>query len=94
MPPLLSKEDIDNMDSGKESDDEPISMDMLGEICDRSQSHTNVNQIEARYKIPDCIQQRQLEWKRALKDTRNMGKVLHKVFKTVVKVILQDILLG
>ena len=31
------------------------------------------------------MKQRQPERKGALKATRNMGKVLHKVFKTVVK---------
>ena len=33
--------------------------------------------------------QRQLEWRGALKATRNMGKGLQKVFKTVVKEISQ-----
>ena len=37
----------------------------------------------------DCIRQRQSKWKVALKATRNMGKGLHKLFKTVVKEILQ-----
>ena len=43
MPPLLSKEVMDAMDSGNESDDDPISTEMLEDICDGSQSHTKVN---------------------------------------------------
>ena len=64
---------------------------MLEDICDSIQSHPNFNSREAHYKICDCIKQRQSEWKGALKATRNMVKRLHKVFKTVVKDIFQDI---
>ena len=60
-------------------------MEMLEDICDGSQTHLNVNRRKARYKIHDCIKQRQSEWKGALKATLNMGKGLHKKFKTVVK---------
>ena len=67
---------------------------MLEEICDGSQSHTNVNRRESRYKICDHIKQRKLEWKWALKATQNTGKGLHKVFKTVLKDISQDLPLG
>ena len=63
---------------------------MLEDICGGSQSHPNVNQREAHYKIRDPIRQRQSEWKGALKATQNMGKGLHKVFKNVVKDILQE----
>ena len=35
--------------------------------------------------------QRQSEWKGALKATQNMVKGLHKVFKTVVKEISQEL---
>ena len=44
MPPLLSEEDTDAMDSGNESDHDIISKDMLKCISDGSQSHLNVNQ--------------------------------------------------
>ena len=71
------------MDSGDESDAEPISTEMLEYVCDRSQSRMNVNRREAFYKVLDCIKQRQLEWKGALKATQNMDKGLHKMFKTV-----------
>ena len=60
-----------------------MSTEMLEDICDGSQSHTNVNRRESRYKIPDRIRQRQLEWKGYLRAMLNMGKVLHEVFKTV-----------
>ena len=43
MPPLLSKEDMDSMDYGYESDHDLISTEMLEDICDGSQTHTNVN---------------------------------------------------
>ena len=77
------------INSGDESDNDLISTEMLEDIRDGSQFHPNVNQREARYKIRDCIRQRQLELKVALKYTQNMGKSLHKVFKTVVKDIPQ-----
>ena len=79
------------IDSGDESDHNLISTEMLEDIRDGSQTHPNVNMREARYKIRDCIKQRQSEWKGALKSTRKMGKGLHKVFKTVVKEIPQKL---
>ena len=36
MPPLLSEEEMDAMDSDNESDDDPISMQMLEDIRDGS----------------------------------------------------------
>ena len=80
---------MDNINSGDESDHDLISTEMLEDIRDRSQTHTNVNIREACYKICDCIRQRQSEWKGALKATRSMGKGLNKVFSTVVKDISQ-----
>ena len=59
MPPVLSKEEIDAMDFGDESDDEPMSTNMLKDICGSSQSHPNVNRREARYKIRKRINNRQ-----------------------------------
>ena len=78
------------LDSGDESDDEPMYTDILEYFRNGIQSHPNVNRRDAHYKISDSINQRQLEWKEALKATQNMGKGSHKVFKTVVKYILQD----
>ena len=82
------------MDSGDDSDDDPMYTKMLEDIHDGSHPHTNVNKREVCYKIRDCINQRQLEWKGALKATRNMGKDLQKVFKTVLEEILKDLILG
>ena len=42
-------------------------------------------------KIRDRIKQNKSEWKGALKSTRNMGNVLHKVFSTTVKEIFQEL---
>ena len=73
------------MDSGNDLEYEPMSTDMLEDIRDGSQSHPSVNRKEALYKIIYSIKQRQLELKGALKATHNMGKGLHKLFKTFVK---------
>ena len=43
MPPLLSEEDLDAMDSGDDSDDEPMYTEMLEDISDKSKSHPNIN---------------------------------------------------
>ena len=64
---------------------------MLEDIRDRSQTHLNVNKREARYEIRDRIRRKELQWKVALKTTRNMGKGLHKVFSTIVKEISQEL---
>ena len=88
---MMSKQDMDAINYGDESNHDLISTEMLEDIRDGSQTHPNVNRIEARYKIRNCIRQRQLEWKGALKSTRRMGKVLHKVFSTVVKEISQEL---
>ena len=58
MSPLLSKEEMDAMDSGDESDNYLMSTEMLEDIRDGSQSHTNVNSREECYKILDSIKQR------------------------------------
>ena len=88
---MMSEQDMDAINSGDELDHDIISTEMLEDICDRSQTHPNVNRREARYKIRNHIRQIQLEWKGALESTRSMGKGLHKVFSTVVKEILQEL---
>ena len=55
IPPLMSKEDMYAMDYGDESDHDLISSKILEDIREKSQSHPNVNQIDARYKIRDRI---------------------------------------
>ena len=57
------------MDCGDDSDDEPISTEMLRDICGGSRSHLIVNSIEACYKIRDHNKQRQTEWKGTLLST-------------------------
>ena len=42
MPQLISKEEIDVMDSGDGSEDEYMFTEMLEDICDDSQSHISV----------------------------------------------------
>ena len=85
--PLISEEEIDVIDSGNESDDEPMSTEMLEDIIDGSKSHTSVNRREAHYKIHHRVKQRQKKFKGALLSMQNMGKGLHKVFKAVVNQI-------
>ena len=66
---MMIKQDMDAINSSDEPDHDLISTEMLEDVCDRSQTHTNVNRREARYKIRDIIRQRQSEWKGALKAT-------------------------
>ena len=82
---MMSKQDMENINCGDESDHDVISTEMLEDMCDGSQTHPNVNKKEACYKIRDCSRQRQLERKVALKATQRMGKCLHKVFSTAIK---------
>ena len=49
---------MDAVDSGNESDDEHMSIDMLEDIRDGIKSHPIVNRKEAPYKISDIIKQR------------------------------------
>ena len=91
MPPLLNAEKMYAMDYRHESDHDHISTGMLEKICDGSKSHPSIIRRKARYKIRDIIKEKKLEWKGALKATRNMGKGLQKIFKTVVKEIYQDL---
>ena len=42
IPPLLSEEEMDVMDSDNDSDDEPMSTEMLEDIREGSQYHPNV----------------------------------------------------
>ena len=77
----MREEDIDDMDSGDESDYNLISSEMLEDIRDRIQSHPNVNRRETRYKIRDRIRKGQSEWKVYLKATQSMGKGSHNVMR-------------
>ena len=55
---MMSEQDMENINSGDESDHDIISTEMLEDICDGSQTHTNDNIKEARYKIHIRISQR------------------------------------
>ena len=57
----MSEQDMENLDSNEQSDHDIISTEMLEDICDVSQTHTNVNRRESCYKIRDRIRQIQLE---------------------------------
>ena len=89
MPPIISKEEMYLMDSGDESDGEPMSTEMLEDIHDGIQSRPGVNRREACYKIRDHIKKGQTEWKGELLSTQKIGKGLHKTFKAVVNDISQ-----
>ena len=73
MTPLISKEENDDMDSGKESEDEPMSKKTPEDICDDSKFHPSLNRREASYKICDHIKKSQSEWNGELLSTQNMG---------------------
>ena len=88
---MMSKQDMENLDSNENSDHNLISTKMLEDICDRSHTHPTVNKKEARYEIRDRIRQNESQWKGALKATCNIGKGLHKVFSTIVKDIFQEL---
>ena len=72
---MMSKQDMDDINYSDKSDYDLISTEMLEDIRDGSQTHLSVNRREARYKIRDCIRQRQSEQKGALRATQSMGKV-------------------
>ena len=59
MPPLISKEEMDAIDSGDESEYEPISTEMLEDIRDGSKSHRSVNRRDTCCNRRDHIKQRQ-----------------------------------
>ena len=52
---MTNKQDMENIYSGDESDHDLISMEMLEDIRDGSQTHPNVNKRETRCKIRDRI---------------------------------------
>ena len=47
---MMSEQDMEDINSGDESDRDIVSTEMLEDICGGSQTHTNVNRREARYK--------------------------------------------
>ena len=69
---MMSKQDVDAMNSGDDSDHGFISKDIFEDIRDGIQTYPNVNRREALYKIRDHIRQRKLEWNGSLKATKIM----------------------
>ena len=66
-------------------------METLHDIRDGNQTHPKIDKREARLAICDCIKQKKSQRKGALRATHKMGKVLHKVFSTIIKEILQEL---
>ena len=56
---MINQQDMENIDSNEKSDHDLISTEMLEDIRDGTQTHPNVNKREARYKIRDCVRQKQ-----------------------------------
>ena len=71
---MMNEQDMENIDSNENSDRDLISTEMLEDISDGSQTYPTINKREARYEIRDRIRRKELQWKGALKATRNMGK--------------------
>ena len=71
---IMSEQDMENINSGDQSDHDLISTEMLEYIRDGSQTYPNVNKRESRYKISDRVRKRQSEWKGALKGNAKHGK--------------------
>ena len=88
---MMSEQDMENIDEKENFDDDFISTETLHDIRDGNQTHPNIDKREARLKIRDHINQKKSEWKGALRATHKMGKVLHKVFSTIVKDISQEL---
>ena len=66
---MMSKQDMDAINFGDKLDHDLITAEMLEDIRYGSQTLSSVNRRQERYKIIDCIRQRQLEWIGALKST-------------------------
>ena len=58
---MMSKQEMENINSSDESDHYLISTEMLHDICDGFQTNPNVNKREAHYKIRDFVRQSQSE---------------------------------
>ena len=55
---MMREQDMENLDSNEKSDHDLISTEILEDICDRSQTHPNVNKREARYKYVTVLGKR------------------------------------
>ena len=76
---------IDDSFTDNDYDDGYISKNSLGDIWYGIQIHPEINARYSRLKIHDRIKQTQNEFKGAELSDKSMGKVLHKLFKFVVR---------
>ena len=88
---MMSEKDMENLDETEKFDNDLISTETLHDIRDGNQTHPKMDKREARIAIRDRIKQNKSQWKGALRATHQMGKVLHRVFSTIVSVILQEL---
>ena len=76
---------IDGLYTGYYSDDGYISKNALGVIRDENCVQTDINVRDARLKMRDHINQAQSEWKGSKLSANNIGKVLYKLFKAILR---------
>ena len=55
---MMNKQDMENLDSNKNSDDYHISTETLHDICGGIQTHPNVDKLETRRKIRDRVRRK------------------------------------
>ena len=58
---MMNEQDMENLDEKEKFDDDLISTETLHDICDRNQTHPNIDKREARRTIRDHIKQRKSE---------------------------------
>ena len=85
----MSEKYMENIDETEAFDDDLIITETLHDIRDGNQTHPKINKREARMAIRDCIKQKKSQRKGALRATNKVGKVLHRVFSTIVSDISQ-----
>ena len=88
---MMSEKDMENLDRKEKFNDDLISTETLHDICDRNQTHPNIDKREARLKIRDRVKKKKLQRKGALRATHKMVKGLHRVFSTIVSEISQEL---
>ena len=76
---MMSEQDMDDINSGDESDHDLISTEILEDIRDGSKIHPNIKRREARYKIRDRIRQKTTRMERSVKSYVKQGKSFTQV---------------
>ena len=87
---MMSEKDMENIDETEKFDDDLISTEALHDIRDGNQTHPKIDKREARLAIHDRILKKKSQWKGALRATHKMGKVLHRLFSTIISEISQE----